>query len=259
MTAEKLRGRVEAVLSWATVAGHREGSNPAAWQGNLKELLPSPGKIARTNHHGAISLSDAPRWWSEVSKREGMACHALRFAALTVARSGEVRGAKWDEIDFRASIWTIEASRMKARREHRVPLSADAIDLLNKLPRFEGNSYIFFAARGGPLSDMSMSAVMRRMQEAEVKLGRAGFVDPRSNRPAVLHGLRSTFRQWTAEQGCPRDMAEIALAHNVGSEVERAYQRSDMLERRRELMEDWASFLRGNFVYQPHLPRVGAV
>jgi integrase len=135
---------------------------------------------------------------------------------------------------------------MKNGREHRVPLTAEAVSLLEDLPRLEGTPFVFFAPRGGKLSDMSISAVMRRMQAAEVKVGRLGYLDPRSKRSAVPHGLRSTFRQWAAERGYPRDMAEIALAHWLGSEVERAYQRSDMLERRRAMMAEWSSFLKGN-------------
>ena len=134
---------------------------------------------------------------------------------------------------------------MKAGREHRVALTPEAVAILQSLPRIEGSPFVFFAPRGGELSDMTISAVMRRMQDAEEKASGAGFVDPRNKRPAVPHGLRSTFRQWAAERGYPRDMAEIALAHFIGSEVERAYQRSDMLERRRAMMADWAGFLRG--------------
>ena len=259
ITAKKLRGRVEAVLCWATVAGHREGDNPARWSGNLKELLPAPTKIAKVIHHGALALSDAPCWWSELARRDGMAARALQFAALTAARSGEVRGATWTEIDETAGLWTISAGRMKANREHRVPLPADAVDLLRALPREAGNDLVFFAPRGGPLSDMALGAAMKRIQAAEVETGRKGFVDPRTDRPAVPHGLRSTFRQWTAEQGFPRDMAEIALAHVVGSEVERAYQRSDMLERRRDMMADWAAFLRGESAGQTGVTRLRAV
>lgn len=144
-----------------------------------------------------------------------------------------------------AGLWTIPANRMKAKREHRVPLTPDALALLKALPLVEGSPYVFPAARGGALSDMSLSAVMRRMQEAETAQDRKGWVDPRSGRPAVPHGLRSTFRDWAAETGVARDMAEIALAHTVGSEVERAYRRSDMLERRRALMVAWGAACRG--------------
>ena len=169
---------------------------------------------------------------------------ALEFIALTAARSGEVRGMTWDEVDLVVGIWTVPADRMKAEREHRVPLSTPAIAILESLPR-TSSPYVFAAPRGGMLSDMSISAVMRRMQEAEEREGRPGYLDPRSKRPAVPHGLRSTFRQWPAEKGYSRDMAEIALAHQVGSDVERAYQRSDMLDRRRRMMADWAAFVHG--------------
>lgn len=245
-TASRLRGRIEAVLSWATVAGHRSGDNPARWQGNLSEMLAKPGKVAKTGNHPALALDDVQGWWRDLDAREGMAAKALAFAALTAARSGEVRGMTWAEADLDKRIWTIPATRMKASREHRVPLTDEALQLLQHLPRLEGSDFVFFAPRGGALSDMSISAVMRRMQEGEEKAGRVGYVDPRSGRPAVPHGLRSTFRDWCAERtDYPRDMAEIALAHTVGSEVERAYRRGDMVEKRRAMMGAWGRFLRG--------------
>lgn len=261
-TASRLRGRIEAVLSWAAVAGHRTGDNPARWKGNLSEILPKPNKVAKVDNQPALALGDVPRWWADLSLRDGMAARALEFAALTAARSGEVRGMTWDEIDFggrdktdktdatplatlaTTATWNIPASRMKAERAHRVPLTPEATAILKSLPRTE-SPFVFHAQRGGMLSDMALSAVMRRMQEAEVKAGRAGYLDPVNKRPAVPHGMRSTFRQWAAERGFPRDMAELALAHFVGNEVERAYQRSDMLERRRDMMAAWAAFLRG--------------
>jgi len=262
-TASRLRGRIENVLSWATVAGHRTGDNPARWKGNLSEILPKPAKVAKGGNQPALALGDVARWWADLARREGMAAQALRFLTLTAARSGEVRGMTWEEIDFgtqdetdaptvatlatsatRGAVWTVPAARMKNGRAHRVPLTPEAVGLLKSLPRIDGSPYVFFAPRGGMLSDMSISAVMRRMQEAQVKAGAPGFLDPASKRPAVPHGLRSTFRQWAAERGYPRDMAEIALAHFVGSEVERAYQRSDMLDRRRDMMAAWAGFLR---------------
>lgn len=257
-TASRLRGRIEAVLSWAAVAGHRKGDNPARWKGNLSEMLAKPSKVAKADNQPALALGDVPRWWRDLAQREGMAGKALQFLTLCASRSGEVRGMTWGEVTLPPAdktdrtdktpdkaIWTIPASRMKAMREHRVPLTAEAVALLESLPRTD-SPYVFFAPKGGQLSDMTLSAVMRRMQEAEVKAGRDGFLDPRNKRPAVPHGLRSTFRQWAAEQGYARDMAELALAHHVGTEVERAYQRSDMLERRRAMMAAWAGFLCGD-------------
>lgn len=248
-TANRLRGRIEAVLSWATVAGYREGDNPARWKGNLSEILPKPAKIAKATNHPALSLQELPRWWSDLTGREGMAAKALQFLTLTAARSGEVRGMTWQEVslppgdEVQGGIWSLPAARMKNGRDHRVPLTVPAVELLKGLPRLSDSPYVFFAARGGMLSDMSISAVMRRMHEGQVRLSAVGYLDPKSLRPAVPHGLRSSFRQWAAEQGYPRDMAEMALAHWLGSEVERAYQRSDMLELRRSMMQEWAAFV----------------
>jgi integrase len=245
-TASRLRGRIESVLAWATVAGHRTGDNPARWKGNLDAMLPKPGKVSKVDNHPALALGDAARWFSDLSGRSGVATRALVFLAITVARSGEVRGMTWAEVDLDAGLWTVPAGRMKAGREHRVPLTAEAVTLLRGLLRMQGSEYVFPAARGGMLSDMSLSATMRRMQEAEEKAGRVGYLDSRSGRPAVPHGLRSTFRDWAAERTeYPRDMAEISLAHNVGSEVERAYRRGDMLEKRRAMLASWGRFLRG--------------
>jgi len=240
-TASRLRGRIENVLSWATVAGHRKGDNPARWKGNLSEVLPKPAKVARVTHQPALALADAPEWFADLRARSGIATRALEFLALTAARSGEVRGATWAEIDLAAGLWTIPGTRMKAGREHRVPLTQEAVALLKALPRMQGSDYLFPAARGGALSDMALSACMKRLTAAR----EGGYLDRVSGRPAVPHGLRSTFRDWAAERGYPRDMAEIALAHNTGTEVERAYRRGDMVERRRAMMQAWCRLLRG--------------
>jgi integrase len=242
-TATKLRMRIEGILTWAEVAGHCEGPNVARWSGNLNQFLPKPSAVKPTRHYPALALSDAPRWWAAVSERDGMATAALRFVALTACRSGEARGATWDEVDADAGVWVIAADRMKSRRPHRVPLSAEAVAVLRDLPRT--TSLVFPSVTGVQLSDMALSACVRRLQEAEELAGRPGYLDAASGRPATVHGLRSTFRQWTAERGFDRDMAELQLAHAVGSDVERAYQRSDMLERRRAMMATWAAFLRG--------------
>lgn len=243
-TASRLRGRIEAVLSWATVAGHRTGDNPARWAGNLKELLPAASKVAKEENHPALMLDDAAAWFAALREREGMGARALEFLALCAARSGEVRGAVWSEIDLDKGIWTVPAARMKMDREHRVPLSPAAIALLRALPRMQGSDLVFPAPRGGMLSDMTVSATMKRIHQAELDAGRAGFVDRVSKRPAVPHGLRSTFRDWVAERtNFPGEMAEVALAHRISNAVEAAYRRGDMMEKRRRMMAAWEAFL----------------
>jgi integrase len=255
VTANRTRGRIEAVLSWATVSGHREGDNPARWAGNLKELLPAANKLAKKDNQPAIALDDAPTWFADLRKREGFGARALEFAALTAARSGEVRGAAWSELDLDKGLWTIPADRMKMDREHRVPLTPAALALLRALPRLADNDLVFPAARGGQLSDMTLSATMRRIHEAALAEQTAlagkplpenagGYRDRASKRPAVPHGLRSTFRDWVAERThFAGDMAEVALAHKIGSAVEASYRRGDMIEKRRTMMAAWSDFL----------------
>lgn len=243
-TASRLRGRIETVLSWATVAGHRTGDNPARWAGNLKELLPAAAKVAKQSNQPAVQIDDAPRWLAAIRDRDGMGARALEFAVLTAARSQEVRGATWEEFDLDAGLWVIPAERMKMDREHRVPLSRDAIALLKQLPQFEDNPLVFPAPRGGQMSDMTLSSAMKRLHAADVSSGGPGFVDRVSKRPAVPHGLRSTFRDWVAERThFPGEMAEVALAHKVGNAVEASYRRGDMVEKRRVMMAAWADFL----------------
>lgn len=245
-TASRVRGRIEAVLSWATVAGHRVGDNPARWTGNLKELLPAPSKIAKGGNHPALQIEDASRWFAALSKRKGMSNRALEFAALTATRSQEVRGARWDEIDLETGLWIIPAGRMKMDREHRIPLPKEAAELLMGLPRLANNPLVFPAPRGGELSDMSLSSAMKKLHKAAVEAGGVGFTDRVNKRPAVPHGLRSTFRDWVAERtSFPGDMAEVALAHRVSNAVEAAYRRGDMLEKRRRMMAAWSDFLNG--------------
>lgn len=225
-TAKRLRGRIERVLGWATSRGYREGLNPARWRDHLDQQLAAPGKIAKTSHHAALRLDEMPDFMGRLKQAEGMGARALEFAVLTAARSGEVRGARWCEIDLEAKVWTVPADRMKARREHRVPLSPVAIDLLNALPRIAGSDLVFPAARNGPLSDMTLTAVLRRMKV-----------------PATAHGFRSTFRDWAAERtNYPRDVAEMALAHTIGDKVEAAYRRGDLFGKRQRMMADWAKF-----------------
>lgn len=259
-TASRLRGRIEAVLSWATVAGHRTGDNPARWGGNLKELLPAPSAIAKQDNQPALQLDDAPRWFAALRSRKGTGCRALEFLALTTARSQEVRGATWDEIDLNKGLWIVPAARMKMEREHRVPLSANAVTLLKALPRLKDNPLIFPAARGGELSDMTCSATMRRLHDADKSAGGAGFVDRITKRSAVPHGLRSTFRDWVSERtSFPGEMAEVALAHRISNAVEAAYRRGDMIEKRRKMMGAWSDFLHGRANADNVLPFAGGV
>lgn len=245
-TASRVRGRIEAVLNWATVSGHRAGDNPARWAGNLKELLPAPRKISKETNHPALQIDDVPRWLNCLRAMDGMGKYALEFTLLTASRSQEVRGALWSEIDFDEGLWIIPASRMKMSREHRVPLSTAAVELLQQVPRLEGTDVMFPAPRGGKLSDQTLSAAMKRLHQADIKNGGEGFKDRISGRPAVPHGLRSVFRDWVGERtGFPGDLAEMALAHKVASDVEAAYRRGQMTERRRPLMQAWSDFVNG--------------
>ena len=224
-TASRLRGRIESVLSWATVHKQRSGDNPARWRGNLDQVLASPRKVTKRKHYAALPWKDMREFMARLRTQEGMGAAALQFAILTAARSGEVRGATWAEIDLEAALWSIPGDRMKAGREHRVPLSEAAVTLLQAQTRREG--LVFPSSKGTPLSDMTLSAVLRRMD-----------VDK------TVHGFRSTFRDWMAESTTyPNAMGEMALAHIVSNEVEAAYRRGDMFERRRALMADWAKFV----------------
>lgn len=226
-TALRLRGRIEQVLNWAKVQGLREGPNPARWRDHLDLLLPSPEKIAPVTHLAAVPLTEAQAVWKMICKTSGMGAKALQLQILTAGRSGEARGARWSEIDLDNATWVIPKERMKAKREHRVPLSRQAIELLRGMPRIDGTDLVFPSSRNTPLSDMTLTAVMRRLKLKEVP-----------------HGWRSTFRDWVGERtDYPSELAEISLAHSVGSKVEQAYRRGDMLEKRRPLMQEWADFL----------------
>lgn len=225
-TASRVRGRIEQVLDWAAARGHRSGPNPARWRGHLDKLFPKPSKVARPQHHRALPIADIGAFMSELRASAGVGARALEFAILTAARSSEVRGATWSEMDLAAKVWTIPGARMKAGREHRVPLSKDAMSVLASLPPGASSDNVFQASRGGELSDMTLSAVMRRMAA-----------------PGVPHGFRSTFRDWVAEHTAyPSEVAEMALAHSIGNKVEAAYRRGDLFEKRRRLAEDWAAF-----------------
>ncbi|WP_297480437.1 site-specific integrase [Ferrovum sp.] len=240
-TATKLRGRVEAVLSMATVRGYRTGPNPADWKGNLDQCLPMPSKVAKVTKQPALPFRQIHDFLTDLHEIEGMGALALEFAILCASRSGEVRGAKWSEIDFQTATWTIPAERMKAKREHRVPLSDAVIKLLENLPK--DNPLMFPALRGGMLSDMTISAVCRRINERREREKLAPWTDEKSGLWIVPHGFRSTFRDWCSEQTAyPREVAEMALAHTIGNQVEASYRRGDLFEKRRHLMLAWAEY-----------------
>ena len=225
-TASRVRGRMEQVLDWATARDLRQGENPARWRGHLDKLLARPSKLSQPGHHAALPVDQMGTFMEQLRAAPGTGARALEFAILTAARSGDVRGAVWSEIDLKAAMWTVPGERMKAGKEHRVPLSKPALEILAALPRMAGSDYVFPAPRGGQLSDMTISAVLRRMQV-----------------PAVPHGFRSTFRDWASERtNYPRDAAEMARAHTIGDKVEAAYRRGDLFEKRRHMMEAWAAF-----------------
>lgn len=225
-TAVSLRGRIESVLAWAAVRGYRRGDNPARWRGHLDQLLAMPSKVNRREHHASLPYLSMARFMSALRQQTGTGARALEFVILTAARSGEVRGATWGEVDLNGRVWVVPASRMKSGREHRVPLSRAAIALLTSGGSGQVADLLFPAPRGGPLSDMTLTAVMRRMRVE-----------------AVPHGFRSTFRDWCAEcTDCPREVAEMALAHAIGDKVEAAYRRGDLFEKRAALMNLWGDY-----------------
>ncbi|MFZ1415492.1 MAG: integrase arm-type DNA-binding domain-containing protein [Defluviicoccus sp.] len=228
-TASRLRGRIESVLDWCTARGYRHGDNPARWRGHLDKLLPKRSKVQRVQHHAAMAYSDLPAFYASLQAQEGLGALALRFTILTAARTGEVIGARWQEID--GATWSVPAERMKGNRPHRVPLSDEALAILDVVrPLASGpDNFIFSGMRKGTaLSNMSLSAVLRRMDRGAV----------------TVHGFRSCFRDWCSEQTAyPREVCESALAHVNADRVEAAYLRSDLFERRSRLMRDWGSYI----------------
>lgn len=230
-TAKRLRGRIEQILDAAIAAGLRPGPNPARWKGNLQHLLPSPSKVARRGHFAALPWPELPAFMVELRNQPGMAAKALEMAILCGSRSGEVRGALWGEFNLAEALWTLPADRMKGGREHRVPLSPAALRLLDAMqPEPRGPADLVFPApRGKPLSDMTLTALLRRM-----------------DKPVTAHGFRSTFRTWAAEAtDTPHEVAEQALAHVQADKVVAAYMRTDLFERRRRLMAQWADYCAG--------------
>lgn len=229
-TATRVRSRLELVLDFGTARGLRDGPNPARWRGNLDAALPKPANVAKVQHHPAVPVADVAAVMAVMARlrqQQGVGARAQEFTLLTAARSGEVRGATWAEFDLEKVLWTVPAERMKAGREHRVPLTAPALALLAALPKGKADEPVFAAPSGGMLSDMTLTAVMRRM---------ALDAEP--------HGFRSTFRDWAAERtNDPAEVAEMALAHAVGDKGEAAYRRGDLFEKRRQMMADCAEIL----------------
>jgi integrase len=241
-TASRVRGRIEKVLDAAKAKKLRADENPARWRGHLDHLLPKPGKLTR-GHHPAMSYKDVPGFVAELRQRSGVAALALEFAILTGGRSGEAMGARWAEIDLDAKVWTVPGSRMKAGRVHRVPLSGRALEIVKVLGEARAGEFVFPGSKlGKSLSVMALEMVLRRMNPKGID-GTFRWVDPQSMRPVTVHGFRSSFRDWAGnETSFPRELAEAALSHAVGDEVERAYRRGDALERRRDLMQAWANY-----------------
>lgn len=223
-TATRVRNRIELIIGWCTARGHRSGENPARWRGHLDKLLPKRSKVQRVEHHPALPYHEIGGFMELLRRQEGMGARALEFAIFTAARSGEVRGATWEELDLDRAVWTIPAARMKADKEHRVPLSRPAIKLLKELPRMVGTSIVFPGPSGKALSDMSMTATLRRMGRPDI----------------TAHGFRSSFRDWAGETTAfPREVIEHALAHKLRDKAEAAYARGTLFDKRTRLMTDW--------------------
>ena len=226
-TASRVRGRIEAVLDWAAARGFRDSDNPARWKGRLDKLLPRRSKVRAVQHHAALPYTEVGAFIRALRERSATAARALEFAILTAARTGEVLGARWNEIDLRAKLWTIPASRMKSRRKHRVPLPDAALVVLQQMRSLRQNDHVFPGDRRDAMSDMALLMLLRRMNRSDL----------------TAHGFRSTFRDWAAERTTfPSEVVEMALAHVVSDKVEAAYRRGDLFEKRRKLMDAWASY-----------------
>jgi integrase len=230
-TASRLRGRIESVLDYAKARGWREGENPARWRGHVANMLPKRSKVQPVEHHAALPWREIGGFMADLTNQEGLGALALRFTILTAARTGEAIEARWPEIDMAAGVWTVPASRMKAAKEHRVPLSDAALAVLKAVAPLrddERGGWVFPGARAGrPLSNMVFLMLLRRMERGDL----------------TAHGFRSCFRDWAAETGQPADVSEAALAHTLGNKAQAAYQRGDLLERRRKLMDAWAAYI----------------
>jgi len=228
-TASRVRGRIEVILDWAATRGYRQGENPARWRGHLENLLPGKSKIWRVKHHAALPYAEIGNFMAGLRQLDGIAARALEFAILTAGRTGEVLGAVWSEINLAERLWVIPDERMKAGREHRVPLSNRAFEILEEMAKIRMGNYVFPGARNGkPLSNMALLMTLRR-------IGRGAL---------TVHGFRSSFSDWCAEQtNVPAEVREMALAHAVGDKVEAAYRRGDLFQKRRQVMDAWAAFI----------------
>jgi len=243
-TASRLRGRIETVLDAAKAGGHRNGENPARWKGHLDTILPK--QSGKKKHHPAVAQSDLVQWWADLCQRDSISADALKFTALTAARTNEVLGLQWSDIDFDKGMITLSAERMKSDKPHTLVLSQEAAAILKRQPRVHGNPHVFTGskARQG-LSNMSMTKVIRGLHAAKVKRDETGYLDSQSDRPAVVHGLRSSLKVWATDSGVDEYVSERILAHEIGSEAQRAYDRSDARERRRVVLDQWHAFLTG--------------
>lgn len=228
-TASRVRNRIELIIAAAKARKRFEGENPAQWKGHLDKLLAKRKQVAQVEHHAALPYNQLPTFWRNLETAEGMAAQALQFTILTACRTSEVLNAQWSEMDLASALWTIPASRMKARREHKVPLSDAAVAVLERLARVQDNPFVFPGMKEGrPLSNLAMLMLLRRMDLGHL----------------TVHGFRSSFRDWAAEETAfPNMVAEMALAHTVGSAVEAAYRRGDLLEKRRAMMQAWADYV----------------
>jgi integrase len=228
-TASRVRGRIESVLDWATARGNRQGENPARWRSHLENLLPPRSKVRRVEHHAALPYAEIAAFVADLRQQEGIGARALEFAILTAARTGEVIGARWDEINLAERLWTVPAERMKAGKEHRAPLSDAALAIVEKMAAIRQGDHVFPGGKAErPISNMAMLMSLRRMGRGDL----------------TAHGFRSTFRDWAAEAtNFPAEVAEMALAHTVGDKLEAAYRRGDLFEKRREIMAAWANFI----------------
>ncbi len=238
-TADRVRGRIESILDWATVRGYRQGENPARWRGHLDKLLPSRSKVRKTQHHSALPYAELPAFMKLLRQQEGVAARALEFTILTAARTGEIIGARRSEFNPREKLWTVRAERMKAGKEHRVPLPNRALELIATAPAAD-EDFVFPGGRQGqPLSNMAMLKLLERMGRDDL----------------TVHGFRSTFRDWVSERtNFPGEAVEMALAHAIDSKTEVAYRRGDLFEKRRRLMAAWAAFCNGAAVSSTVIP-----